>query len=90
MRVLASTADLHAAAFFKEAVDRDAVWLLRIDDDAGPGDAQAATKAGELAVGLWSTENRAANTAFTVPANKGHRLERLTLDGLLTKWGACT
>lgn len=83
---LVSTADLHAAAFFKEAVERDAVWLLRIDDDEGPGYAQAGTKAGEVAVGLWSTKNRAAKIASTVPAYKGYRPERLTLDELLTTW----
>lgn len=83
---LVSTADLHAAAFFKEAVDRDAVWLLRLDDDQGTGYAQAATEAGEVAVGLWSTENRAAKIASTVPAYKEFRPERLTLNELLTKW----
>lgn len=56
---LVSTADLHAAAFFKEAVERGAVWLLRLDDEEGPGYAQAGTKSGEIAVGLWSTESRA-------------------------------
>lgn len=81
-----SSADLHASAFFKEAVDQGAVWVLRIDDDNGPGFARAGTEAGEVAVGFWSTERRAQKVAATVPSYAGYRPERVTLEELLDRW----
>src|SRR6478672_3510724 len=81
-----STADLHAAAFFKEAVDRGAVWLLRTEDEAGPGYARAGTPSGEVALGVWSTERRAQKIAATVPAYARYRPFRLSLDELLDTW----
>ncbi|NHA68454.1 DUF2750 domain-containing protein [Phycicoccus flavus] len=81
-----SAADLHAKAFFEEAVDRGAVWLLRTDDDRGPGYARAGTASGEVALGVWSTERRAAKIASTVPAYAKYRAERVELADFLDRW----
>lgn len=81
-----STADLHAAAFFREAVERDAVWLLMVNDELGPGYAQAGTRLGEVALGLWSTERRAEKIAATVPDYARYRPHRVALEEFLTEW----
>lgn len=79
-------ADVHAKAFFREAVDRDAVWLLRIEDESGIGYARAATPAGEVALGLWSTESRAEKVTSTATDLAGYRPHRVTLEQLLSTW----
>lgn len=78
--------DLHARAFFREAVDRDAVWLLRTDDEDGPGYARAGTASGEVAVGVWSTERRAQRVASHVAEYSQYRPERITLSVFLEGW----
>jgi len=83
---IVSTADLHAAAFFKESVARDAVWLLRTEDESGVGYARAGTASGEVAIGVWSTERRAQKIASTVPEYARYRPHRVPLDELLTVW----
>ncbi|MGO4601344.1 DUF2750 domain-containing protein [Terrabacter sp. 2YAF2] len=81
-----STADLHAAAFFKESVDRETVWLLVTDDESGVGYARAATPSGEVALGVWSTERRARKVASTVPEYAPYRPHPVPLEELLTDW----
>jgi hypothetical protein len=81
-----SSRHLHASAFFTEAVARDAVWLLRIDDADEVGYAQAGTPAGEIALGLWSTENRARRITEQVLDYAGYRPERVSLEDSLTEW----
>lgn len=81
-----SSADLHAGAFFKEAVDREAVWLLRVDDERGSGYARAGTASGETALGVWSTDRRAQKIATTVPEYAGYRAERVDLGDFLDNW----
>lgn len=81
-----SSTDLHASAFYREAVDHGAVWVLRVDDENGPGFARAGTEAGEVAVGLWSTERRAQKVAATLASYAGYRPERVALEQLLDTW----
>lgn len=81
-----ATADLQAKAFFKEAVDRGAVWLLRLNDSQGPGYARAGTGAGEVAIGVWSTEHRAGRIATTVPDYAQYEPERVPLEEFLDRW----
>ena len=77
---------LHASAFFKEAVERDAVWTLCIDDTSGARYARAGTASGEVALGVWSTENRALRIVSDAPDYARCRPERVDLEDFLAQW----